>query len=84
MDWQWLFNLAFGSLCAVISWVVRMLWVASAEVRKDLHSLESSLHETYARRDDFREYSSENRKEHHEIKMLLQDISTRLGQKADR
>jgi cell division protein FtsB len=84
MEWQWLFNIVLGALSGITGWVMRTLWVANEAIRDDLRELERSMHETYARRDDFKAYSSENRVEHEEIKKLLREIVTALGGKADR
>lgn len=53
MDLQSLFNIVGGLLLTVMGWIARTLWDAVADLRKDLHVLETDLPKSYVRREDF-------------------------------
>ena len=53
MDLQSLFNIVGGLLLTVLGWIARTLWDAVADLRKDLHVLETDLPKSYIRREDF-------------------------------
>lgn len=53
MDLQSLFNIVGGLLLTVLGWIARTLWDAVADLRKDLHVLETDLPKSYVRREDF-------------------------------
>jgi hypothetical protein len=53
MDWQTLFNLILGVSSALFGFLVRTLWDAVTELRRDLHRLERDLPERYFSKLDF-------------------------------
>lgn len=53
MDQQVIFNLAAGSILAVLGWFARVLWEAVAALREDLHRIEVELPSSYVRKDEF-------------------------------
>ena len=53
MDLQTLFNVVGGVLLSVLGWIARTLWDAVADLRRDLHELETDLPKNYVRREDF-------------------------------
>ena len=53
MDLQSLFNIVGGILLSVVGWIAKTLWDAVADLRRDLHVLETDLPKSYVRREDF-------------------------------
>lgn len=77
MDLHQLATMALYLFVAVVGWFVRVLWEADHEMRRDLMKLQSSLPETYVRRDDLREWKES-------VMAILQRIESKLDSKADK
>lgn len=61
MDTQSIINIGAGTFLAVCGWVLRELWGAIKELRKDIHIIEVELPEHYVRKEDFTESMREIR-----------------------
>jgi len=77
MDLQSLFNIVGGLLLTVLGWIARTLWDAVADLRRDLHDIETDLPKNYVRREDFAD--SMNR-----IEMMVNRIYDKLDGKEDK
>lgn len=74
---QSLFNFAFGAVLMLSGWVLRTIWDAVNNLKKDLQELERNLPDTYVRRDDYRDDMKE-------VKDILHAIFNKLDNKADK
>ena len=74
---QSLFNFAFGAILMLSGWVLRTIWDAVNNLKKDLQELERNLPDTYVRRDDYRDDMKE-------VKDILHAIFNKLDNKADK
>jgi hypothetical protein len=77
VEWQ---NIAIALLTIVSSvggWILRTLWEAVADMKKDLHQLENNIRTDFMRRDDVREMLNE-------IKASLLRVEIKLDGKADK
>lgn len=84
MDWQALFDLAYGAVLLLLGAVGRVLWDANKSMRHDLRNLaaqiaavERALPATYVRRDDW--IAAVER-----IERAVERIETKLDSKADK
>jgi len=77
VDLHQLATMALYLFVAVVGWFVRVLWEADHEMRRDLMELQSSLPETYVRRDDLREWKES-------VMTILHRIESKLDGKADK
>lgn len=73
MDWQSAFNLAIGIVGLLGGWILKTLWEAIQDLRKDLQSIP----ETYVRRDSFTEFRRE-------LFVRLDRIEGKIDRKVDR
>ena len=74
---QSLINFAFGAVLMLSGWVLRTIWDAVNNLKKDLQELERNLPDTYVRRDDYRDDMKE-------VKDILHAIFNKLDNKADK
>lgn len=56
MDWQALFNWVLGGTSALFGFVVKAMWDAVSELRRDLHRLETELPARYFSKVDFEQW----------------------------
>ena len=56
---QYMLNWLFGIAGAAIGWLVKVIWDAVQDLKRDLGNLERNLPSVYVRRDDFREATRE-------------------------
>lgn len=52
---QTMFNWAVGLIGFLGGWVLKVVWDAVRDLRKDIRQIERDLPEVYVRKDDFRE-----------------------------
>jgi low affinity Fe/Cu permease len=52
---QLVFNWAVAIAGALGGWALKVIWDSILEVRKDLKTMDTKMHEDFVRRDDFRE-----------------------------
>lgn len=56
---QMIFNWAVGAVGALGGWILKVIWDAIVELKKDLRAMDSKMHEDFVRRDDFKEAVNE-------------------------
>jgi hypothetical protein len=52
---QMIFNWAVGAAGALVGWILKVIWDAIVELKKDLRQMDTKMHEDFVRRDDFKE-----------------------------
>lgn len=77
MEVQGLIDMLIGVLILLISAIIKVLWDAVKTLQKDMTKLEVALPTIYLPKQEFRE-------EMREVKYLLQQISAKLDEKADK
>ena len=77
MEIQTIFNAVFGAVLMLSGWILRTIWDAVNDLKKDLQDLERNLPDTYVRRDDYRDDMTE-------VKDMLKAIFNKLDNKADK
>lgn len=60
---QMIFNWAVGAAGALVGWILKVIWDAIVELKKDLRQMDTKMHEDFVRRDDFKEAVSEIKKD---------------------
>lgn len=56
---QMIFNWAVGAAGALGGWILKVIWYAIVELKKDLRAMDNKMHEDFVRRDDFKEAVNE-------------------------
>jgi hypothetical protein len=56
---QYVINWLFAAVGALTGWLVKVLWDAVGDLKRDLGNLERNLPSVYVRRDDFRDATRE-------------------------
>ena len=56
---QYVINWLFTAVGATTGWILKVLWDAVQDLKKDLGNLERNIPQVYVRRDDFREATRE-------------------------
>jgi hypothetical protein len=56
---QMIFNWAVGAAGALGGWILKVIWDAIVELKKDLRAMDNKMHEDFVRRDDFKEAVNE-------------------------
>ena len=56
---QMIFNWAVAAAGAACGWILKVIWDAIVELKKDLRQMDVKMHEDFVRRDDFKEAVSE-------------------------
>lgn len=77
MDWQPYINMTISVVFAAVGWLVRMLWEAVQELKRDLRDLEVKLPEEYVRKNDLTEILRR-------IDATLERIEKKLDAKVDK
>lgn len=77
MEAQAIINFAFGAVLMLSGWILRTVWDAVNNLKRDLQDLERNLPDTYVRRDDYKDDMAE-------VKEILHKIFDRLDNKADK
>lgn len=52
---QVIFNWIVGALGVLGGWTLKVIWDSLQELRKDVRTLDTKMHEDFVRRDDFKE-----------------------------
>ena len=57
---QMIFNWAVAAAGALGGWILKVIWDAIVELKKDIQRMDTKMHEDFVRRDDFKdaEYAS--------------------------
>lgn len=77
MDIQTLFNASVAAILMLAGWVLRTVWDAVNELKRDMKEIERNLPDTYVRRDDYKDDMKE-------VKEILHAIFDKLDGKADK
>jgi hypothetical protein len=56
---QMIFNWAVAAAGAAGGWILKVIWDAIVELKKDLKQMDTKMHEDFVRRDDFKDAVSE-------------------------
>jgi len=54
-----IFNWAVAAAGALGGWILKVIWDAIVELKKDLKQMDTKMHEDFVRRDDFKDAVSE-------------------------
>lgn len=85
---QYMLNWLFGIAGAAIGWLVKVIWDAVQDLKRDLGNLERNLPSVYVRRDDFRDITQQLRTDMQihfgRIESTLATIFKKLDQKEDK
>lgn len=52
---QMIFNMAVAAAGALGGWILKVIWDAIVELKKDLQRMDTKMHEDFVRRDDFKD-----------------------------
>ena len=52
---QMIFNWAVAAAGALGGWILKVIWDAIVELKKDLQKMDTKMHEDFVRRDDFKD-----------------------------
>jgi hypothetical protein len=74
---QTLLNWVFGCLGAAFGWVLKILWDAISDLKKDMKDLNKEVHEDFVRKEDYRVDIAE-------VKQMLNRIFDKLDSKVDK
>ena len=85
---QYVINWLFAAVGATTGWLVKVLWDAVSELKRDLGNLERNLPSVYVRRDDFRDVTRELKDDMRtgfaKIEATLNVLFKRLDSKEDK
>lgn len=85
---QYMMNWMFAAVGATTGWLVKVLWDAVGDLKRDLGNLERNLPSVYVRRDDFRDVTQQLRTDMQvhfaRIENTLNVLFKRLEQKEDK
>lgn len=91
MSWETIVVLAVGFINLLLGWFLRILWGSIQNLQKEIGEVEDEIAnharyatETYVRRDDYRNELSELKSELGELKNLMNQVLTKLGEKQDK
>lgn len=74
---QSLLNWIFGVAGAAIGWILKIIWDALTDLRKDMKDLNKEVHEDFVRKEDYRVDIAE-------VKQMLARIFDKLDTKVDK
>lgn len=88
---HWVVSLAGAS----IGWILKIVWDAVKDIRKDMHTLEKHAHDTYVRREHFKDALDDMKEDIREIKddvrnglnrieTVMNKVFDKLDQKQDK
>jgi hypothetical protein len=82
------FNWIVAFAGAAGGWVLKVIWDAIQELKRDLKGMDSKMHEDFVRRDDFKDAMSEHKADMQngfkEIKDLIGLLFKKMESKADK
>lgn len=88
MEAQALFNIMVGVAGTAGGWVLKMIWDALTELRKDMKELNREVNQDFVRREDFREaigeLKSDVKEGFREVKDAINLLFDRVNGKADK
>lgn len=77
MEDQQLFNMIITASGALGGWMLKVIWDAISDLKKDVKDLNQEIHADFLRKDDYRS-------DINDIKKMLAKIFDKLEQKADK
>lgn len=88
MEGQSLFNIMIGLSGAGGGWILKMIWDAVSELRKDMKDLNREVNQDFVRREDFRqaigEVKADMKEGFREVKDMIGLVFDRINEKADK
>lgn len=85
---QMVFNWIVAFAGAAGGWILKVIWDAIQELKKDIKTMDTKMHEDFVRRDDFKDAMSEHKADMQsgfkEIKDLIGLLFKKLENKADK
>ena len=82
------FNWIVAFAGAAGGWILKIIWDAIQELKRDLKGMDSKMHDDFVRRDDFKDAMAEHKSDMQngfkEIKELIGALFKRLENKADK
>lgn len=70
-------NWLFTAVGTVIGWILKIIWDAITDLKKDMKDLNKEVHEDFVRKDDYRVDIAE-------VKQMLARIFDKLDNKVDK
>jgi len=74
---QTILNWVFAGCGAAVGWVLKILWDAISDLKKDMKDLNKEVHEDFVRKEDYRVDIAE-------VKQMLNRIFDKLDSKVDK
>jgi hypothetical protein len=62
MDEQVIFNWIVGVAGVLGGWTLKVIWDSLMELRRDIKTMDTKMHDDFVRRDDFKDAVRESRK----------------------
>lgn len=88
MEGQTLFNILIGLSGAMGGWILKMIWDAVSELRKEMKELNREVNQDFVRREDFKESIAEVKADmkegFREVKDMISLLFDKVNEKADR
>ena len=88
MEGQTLFNVLIGLSGAMGGWILKMIWDAVSELRKEMKELNREVNQDFVRREDFKESIAEVKADmkegFREVKDMISLLFDKVNEKADR
>ena len=85
---QMIFNWIVAFAGAAVGWILKIIWDAIQDLKKDLKGMDTKMHEDFVRRDDFKDAMAEHKSDMQngfkEIKDLIGLLFKKLENKADK
>ena len=85
---QMVFNWIVAFAGAAGGWILKIIWDAIQELKKDIKGMDTKMHEDFVRRDDFKDAMSEHKADMQngfkEIKDMIGLLFKKLENKADK
>lgn len=88
MEGQILFNILIAVSGGLGGWILKMIWDAVSELRKDMKELNREVNQDFVRREDFREaiveVKADMKEGFREVKDMISLLFDRVHEKADK
>jgi len=75
---QVVFNWAVAVAGFCGGWILKIIWDAIQDLKKDVRSMDAKMHEDFVRRDDFKEAIKDVKEDMSELKQDMKDGFTKL------
>lgn len=85
---QMVFNWIVAFAGAAGGWILKIIWDAIQDLKRDLKVMDTKMHDDFVRRDDFKDAMAEHKQDmqngFREVKELIGALFKRLENKADK